>query len=230
MKVLIWLVCILVYSAAVSVLNLAGVGLGGVPVVLLAILLIFLPAPALCRLLDRRRQQRQEAATDPPAPAPAPAQDRRPFPVEKVLISLVVLFVIVACSLQSYHAGVEKGMLSAEALRDEISEDGYREGYGVGYEAGAAEGSDAVYQEGYNDGYSDGKWLYYWEVWFFRNNACIVTTGGEKYHHYGCYHLGDSSYWIYNVELAEAKGYTPCLDCWEDGLCDESLLSLPPLG
>lgn len=126
MKVLIWLACILVYSAAVSALNLAGVGLGGVPVVLLAILLIFLPAPALCRLLDRRRQQRQDAAADPPAPAPAPAQDRRPFPVEKVLISLVVLFVIVACSLQSYHAGVEKGMLSAEALRDEISEDGYR--------------------------------------------------------------------------------------------------------
>lgn len=59
MKVLIWLVCILVYSAAVSALNLAGVGLGGIPVVLLSILLIFLPAPALCRLLG-----------PPPAAAP----------------------------------------------------------------------------------------------------------------------------------------------------------------
>lgn len=107
MKVLIWLVCILVYSAAVSALNLAGVGLGGVPVVLLSILLIFLPAPALCRLLDRRRQRRQDAATDPPALA----QERRPFPVEKVLAILCALFVLVACSLRAYHSGVEKGTL-----------------------------------------------------------------------------------------------------------------------
>ena len=63
MKVLIWFGCILVYSAAVAALNLAGV-----PVALLAILLIFLPAPALCRLVDRRRQQRPEAAADPPSP------------------------------------------------------------------------------------------------------------------------------------------------------------------
>lgn len=23
---------------------------------------------------------------------------------------------------------------------------------------------------------------------------------------------------IYNTELAEYKGYSPCIDCWEDGL------------
>lgn len=226
MKVLIWFGCILVYSAAVAALNLAGVGLGGVPVALLAVLLIFLPAPAFCRLVDRRRQQCPEAAADPPAPA----QERRPFPVEKVLAILCALFVLVACSLRAYHSGVEKGTLSAEALRDEIMEEGYKEGYGIGYEVGIGEGSETGYDEGYNDGYSDGKWLYYWEVRFFRNSACIVTTAGSKYHHYGCYHIGDSSYWIYNVELAEAKGYTPCLDCWEAGVNDESLLSLPPLG
>lgn len=198
MKVLIWLVCILVYSAAVSALNLAGVGLGGIPVVLLSILLIFLPAPALCRLLDRRRQRRQDAAADPPAPA----QERRPFPVEKVLISFVVLFVIVACSLQSYHAGVDKGMLSAEGRYQDGMEVGYENGYDAGYDAGRSSCEQETSEE----------------LSFYRNNAVLVTLGGERYHHWGCYHLNGRQYLIYNIELAEIRGYTPCLDCWESAL------------
>lgn len=73
MKVLIWFGAS-VYSAAAAALNLAGVGLGGVPVALLAILLIFLPAPALCRLVDRRpaaapggRRRSAVSATGAPA-------------------------------------------------------------------------------------------------------------------------------------------------------------------
>lgn len=48
---------------------------------------------------------------------------------------------------------------------------------------------------------------------FWRNSAVIVTTTGEKYHTYGCPHIVDRKYWIYNKELAIHKGYEPCLDC-----------------
>ena len=41
---------------------------------------------------------------------------------------------------------------------------------------------------------------------------------GYRYHHYGCHHIAGREYWIYNTELAEYKGYSPCIDCWEDGL------------
>ena len=52
------------------------------------------------------------------------------------------------------------------------------------------------------------------ELNFWDKYAVIVTEAGEKYHHYGCYHLDDcSSIWIYNVAAAESRGYEPCLDC-----------------
>ena len=52
------------------------------------------------------------------------------------------------------------------------------------------------------------------ELNFWNEYAVIVTEAGEKYHHYGCYHLNDcSSIWIYNIAAAESLGYEPCLDC-----------------
>ena len=56
MKVLIWLACILVYSALQAVIRSQGIILGGVPTVLLALLMVFLPAPALCKLWDKRKK------------------------------------------------------------------------------------------------------------------------------------------------------------------------------
>ena len=53
------------------------------------------------------------------------------------------------------------------------------------------------------------------ELTFWDTNACICTTDGEKYHHYGCGHTIGRDFYIYNTEKAKAKGYTPCLDCWE---------------
>lgn len=101
-------------------------------------------------------------------------------------------------------------------------DEGYSEGESYGYETGFSEGADEGMSDGYSDGYEDGLLENRQELVFFRNNACIVTTSGYKYHHYGCYHIEGRRYYIYNIELAESKGYTPCLDCWEDGL----LLSL----
>lgn len=48
---------------------------------------------------------------------------------------------------------------------------------------------------------------------FFHEHAVIVTTAGEKYHEYGCYHIRNRSFYIFNTENAIHRGYTPCLDC-----------------
>lgn len=52
---------------------------------------------------------------------------------------------------------------------------------------------------------------------FYRRHACIVTESGEKYHRYGCQYLSDiTSFWIYNTEAAESKGYEPCSNCYDN--------------
>lgn len=66
MKVLIWLACILVYSALQAVIRSQGIILGGVPTVLLALLLVFLPAPALCKLWDKRKKLQPAIPHDEP--------------------------------------------------------------------------------------------------------------------------------------------------------------------
>lgn len=48
---------------------------------------------------------------------------------------------------------------------------------------------------------------------FWHDNAVIVTEAGNKYHTYGCYHIGDNGFYIFNLATAEVRGYTPCLDC-----------------
>lgn len=51
------------------------------------------------------------------------------------------------------------------------------------------------------------------ELEFWQSYAVIVTTTGEKYHTFGCPHIGDNPFNIYSVDAARLKGYTPCLDC-----------------
>ena len=58
MRVLIWLGCILVYSIIVTALRSAGIILGGIPTAVLALVVVFLPAPALCKLWSRRKEKR----------------------------------------------------------------------------------------------------------------------------------------------------------------------------
>ena len=210
MNVLIWFCCILAYSVVVVVLNAAGVTLGWIPAALLAVLLIFLPAPALCRAWGHRRQRSTDLSSGASSPRP-------PLSILRSRCFLVSCFVV-ALILSFISGGLVWRKIDGQRVWDAACIVGHDEGYQEGLTAG------------YNDGYSDGKWLYYWEVRFFRNNACIVTSTSTEYHHYGCDHINGSSYWIYNVELSEAKGYTPCPDCWEGGLNDDSLLSLPPLG
>lgn len=50
---------------------------------------------------------------------------------------------------------------------------------------------------------------------FYHSSAAIVTEYGYRYHRYDCPHLDNvDSIWIYNIEAAKSRGYTPCKDCW----------------
>ena len=165
----------------------------------------------------------------------------RPFSLRSFVTVVVIVFCMSVAVLVT--RGSYQGEISA------AYDDGYSKGvdyaandaYDRGYRAGAksrdaevtsaeqlakerlAEVRDAEQLAEKRRQYILDTWF---ELSFMRNNAAIVLTSGGKYHHYGCQHIRDKSYYIYNTELAEYKGYSPCSDCWADGL----LLSLlPPL-
>jgi hypothetical protein len=100
-----------------------------------------------------------------------------------------------------------------EITYENAYKDGYDEGYEYGYYDGDENGREEGYDEGYTDGYNDGYGEIEDELNFWRDSAVIVTTTGEKYHTYDCYHIDGRRYYIYNIELAKYKGYTACLDC-----------------
>lgn len=49
---------------------------------------------------------------------------------------------------------------------------------------------------------------------FLYNHAACVNDTGSYYHHPDCDYFDDSSFYIYNTDLAEAKEYKPCPVCW----------------
>lgn len=161
-------------------------------------------------------------------PAPASAGPSYPTLALGGLLLFVVSFVVGGFCVNRFYQ--ENVIPDYEAQTSDIRAEGYQEGYAEGVNDGGAagykDGFSAGKTAGYKDGYSEGKLVYYFEVSFFRTGACIVTEEGYRYHHYGCPHVDGHDFWIYNVELAEAKGYTPCLDCWKQGLGDGML---PPL-
>ena len=148
---------------------------------------------------------------------PAPVADRKPEPkrcpipsFDKVgyQLGIVVLAVLALLSF----IGSASSRSEIEKMEDAIEELEYELGnsYEEGYSSGRSEGFD----EGYTAGVGD----YAPEVGFFRQNACIVTPSGSKYHHWGCCHIAGRDFNILNTALAESYGYEPCQDCWEDGL------------
>lgn len=49
---------------------------------------------------------------------------------------------------------------------------------------------------------------------FYENHVVIVADDGtKKYHKYGCDDLDTSSFWAYNTEAAEGRGYYACPKC-----------------
>lgn len=123
-----------------------------------------------------------------------------------VLIILIPMLVIsggIGC-YYSYQVGFDKGGVVGW-------NNGHREGYFSGYDEGHSKGYDEGHSKGYKEGYrsiSD-------EYNFFHKYAVIVTTTGSKYHRYDCHYVENSDIYIYNIENAKYKGYTPCSDCFQ---------------
>ena len=70
----------------------------------------------------------------------------------------------------------------------------------------------------YDDVYSDKYWKEQKEVkeeYEFYHTHAVVYNDKENdyYHHYGCPYFNDSSFYIFNSELAEARGIKPCPYC-----------------
>ena len=42
----------------------------------------------------------------------------------------------------------------------------------------------------------------------------VLDDGSDYYHTYDCYEKYGGSFWAYNINAAESKGYTPCPDCY----------------
>lgn len=51
---------------------------------------------------------------------------------------------------------------------------------------------------------------------FYETTAVIVPENDMIYHMYGCEHVGDKGFFIFNIALAIGRGYTECPDCQAD--------------
>jgi hypothetical protein len=102
---------------------------------------------------------------------------------------------LVAGAVIYHFNAIEKAYADGNSWGQHI---GYKQGQKAGYDKGYA------YYEKIKDEYE-----------FYHEYAVRVTTTGKKYHRYDCYHAKDKSFYIYNISTAEAKGYTPCLDCYD---------------
>ena len=129
--------------------------------------------------------------------------------LKKLCFAIACSMLLTGCTTDAYKSGYDTGYQDA----DMDHEHDYSDGFNDGYSAGQSVGYESGYDDGFDDGYIDGYGEIEDELYFWRNSAVIVSTTGEKYHTYGCYHIDGRRYWIYNIELAQAKGYAACLDC-----------------
>lgn len=59
----------------------------------------------------------------------------------------------------------------------------------------------------------DENWDNSFKIEFFDKYAVLVNENSRKYHKYGCEDFDTSSFWIYNINAAEDKGYYACPEC-----------------
>lgn len=140
MKILIWLGCIAVYSVVVTACRLGGVTFGALPTVLLLLVLVVLPAPALCRQLDKKRDKKEPEkkpwpATGeklcgtpfikagekiPGAATPEPVKKRRRTRLE-VILAVACAALVVTSAVLGYKVYEFRGMVIAfVSVNDEL--------------------------------------------------------------------------------------------------------------
>lgn len=139
-------------------------------------------------------------------------KEKKSFVILFILVSVILLFALLSF--------VVVRIVSDNCQRY------YNEGRSAGYDEGFSAGEAAGREDGYNSRNAEVSQLkvrtknlendynrIYDEYLFYSRSAVIVTTAGEKYHRFGCYHIAGSPFNIFNTEAAKARGYTPCLDC-----------------
>ena len=140
MKILIWLGCIAVYSVVVTACRLGGVTFGALPTVLLLLVLVVLPAPALCRQLDKKRDKKEPEKKPWPAPGeklcgtpfikagekipgaatPEPVKKRRRTRLE-VILAVACAALVVTSAVLGYTVYEFRGMVIAfVSVNDEL--------------------------------------------------------------------------------------------------------------
>lgn len=140
MKILIWLGCIAVYSVVVTACRLGGVTFGALPTVLLLLVLVVLPAPALCRQLDKKRDKKEPEKKPWPAPgerlcgtpfikagekipgaaAPEPVKKRRRTRLE-VILAVACAALVITSAVLGYKVYEFRGMVIAfVSVNDEL--------------------------------------------------------------------------------------------------------------
>lgn len=140
MKILIWLGCIAVYSVVVTACRFGGVTFGALPTVLLLLVLVVLPAPALCRQLDKKRDKKEPEKKPWPAPgeklcgtpfikagekipgaaAPEPVKKRGRTRLE-VILAVACAALVVTSAVLGYKVYEFRGMVIAfVSVNDEL--------------------------------------------------------------------------------------------------------------
>ena len=140
MKILIWLGCIAVYSVVVTACRLGGVTFGALPTVLLLLVLVVLPAPALCRQLDKKRDKKEPEKKPWPAPGeklcgtpfikagekipgaatPEPVKKRRRTRLE-VILAVACAALVITSAVLGYKVYEFRGMVIAfVSVNDEL--------------------------------------------------------------------------------------------------------------
>lgn len=140
MKILIWLGCIAVYSVVVTACRLGGVTFGALPTVLLLLVLVVLPAPALCRQLDKKRDKKEPEKKPWPDPgeklcgtpfikagekipgaaAPEPVKKRRRTRLE-VILAVACAALVITSAVLGYKVYEFRGMVIAfVSVNDEL--------------------------------------------------------------------------------------------------------------
>lgn len=140
MKILIWLGCIAVYSVVVTACRFGGVTFGALPTVLLLLVLVVLPAPALCRQLDKKRDKKEPEKKPWPAPgeklcgtpfikagekipgaaAPEPVKKRGRTRLE-VILAVACAALVITSAVLGYKVYEFRGMVIAfVSVNDEL--------------------------------------------------------------------------------------------------------------
>lgn len=144
--------------------------------------------------------------------------------VTKTLLPSAIIFVLLICvSVFAISQHIDNGNLQAQinVLGNENAE--------LRTKCGIADGTIEDLQKKINskdtritslerevaslEAYKKRTESYHTELLFYKLHCAIVVKGSKKYHIYGCEEISGKTFWMYNTEAAEDRGYKACSKC-----------------